>query len=124
MRNLLTVPSCSCFPGYFEYNNALNCLVCKSTCKTCVTAFSTCQSCHSSQNRVLSGTTCICADGWYEKLPSGSTDICPQCLYPCRTCVNYANTCTSCPPGSFRNSSNLYCACLDGYYDNGVPICP
>jgi hypothetical protein len=80
-----------------QYANASRyCQLCDALCYKCTGTPSACTACYSSQNRVLSGSSCICdvGGGFYD---DGSSVVCPPCNYTCKTCSGSgAGNCLSC----------------------------
>ena len=110
-----------CGIGYYP-NATRYCQPCSTLCYTC-TAVNTCTGCHNSQNRVLSGSTCVCdtAGGFYD---DGSSTICPACNYTCKTCTGASGgTCLSCESSYNRTLNVNTCPCISGYFNNGAASC-
>jgi hypothetical protein len=79
--------------------------------------------CVNSQNRILSGNTCVCDlnAGFYDDL---SSLICPKCHYSCRTCNGGTSSqCASCLLTNQRTHNINSCPCNVGYYDAGASLC-
>ena len=98
----------------FKLNGAnLQCSDCLVSCKTCLTYYDTCTSCfNNTQNRYLSGSSCVCKDGYYDN--SGSANFtCPLCssvLTKCYLCTN--NTvCIQCMTNYFLYISGSITQC-------------
>jgi hypothetical protein len=100
------------------------CKACDPVCYKCSGASYLCDDCYVSQNRILSGDSCICNPiGYYD---DGSSLNCPACHYSCRTCTGpSASQCIDCSIISHRTININSCFCKPRYYDNGLnTICP
>lgn len=112
---------CNTVSQYYDINNI--CQPCSATCYSCFGQPNFCTGCINSQNRVLSGNTCVCDSnaGYYDDLTSL---VCPKCQYSCLTCNGGGNAnCLTCASTSFRYKLNNTCPCLIGYYDPITSIC-
>ena len=125
---------CSCPVGY--YSNVIappasTCLLCQvSYCKSCTPIAGpptplTCVTCD--YGRTVSPTTgqCVCATGTTAS-PLGP---CITCTPSCATCTS-ALSCLTCkttdgatPTNRVTTPNQGVCACLEGFFDNGVAVC-
>jgi len=107
-----------------QYLNTSNvCVPCDAKCYRCNGQSTLCLACVNTQNRVLSGNTCICdvSAGFYDDLTSLT---CPQCHYSCKTCNGgTASQCTSCLSTNFRTHNVNSCPCNQGYFNPNAAIC-
>lgn len=120
----LTTCNSTCNTWIGQYADANNvCQLCNDTCYTCTGPLnSECTLCYNYQNRVLSGTTCICdTQGFYD---DGSSLVCPSCHYSCKSCSGPSSSqCTACESTYHRSLVTNTCPCLTGYYDPGTQVC-
>jgi hypothetical protein len=50
--------------------------------------------------------------------------VCEDCDPKCKTCEVTTTNCTSCDlENSYRTKVGSSCVCIDGYFDNSVPVC-
>jgi len=70
-------------------------------------------------NRTRTAPTCPCKVGYYDN--GTNNESCEKCAYKCYSCTTSASTCDTC----IENNRNLAlsCACHDGYFDFGSPLC-
>lgn len=106
-------------PSYTYTNTSFNfCVACKYSCSKCDNPLVSlsCTQCASSDNRVLNGTNCDCAVGYFQQ--PGSIATCGTCNYRCVTCTSSSNlSCSSCDVTLHRQFANgNSCPCLAGYY--------
>jgi hypothetical protein len=104
------------------WDGSLRCQLCGPKCYMCSGSATLCTQCYASQNRIISGNTCICHPlGYYD---DGSSLTCPACHYSCRSCTGpSASQCIDCLASSFRTAFINSCFCNPGYYDVGVSLC-
>ncbi len=99
--------------GYYD-NSVAACALCENNCLTCNGAATTnCLTCDSNNHRVLSGSTCICQDGYYD---DNTNAMCQACHYSCQTCTS-SSSC-ACDPAKNRvlDSGTGLCICANKYY--------
>lgn len=113
--------SCICAPGY--YTGTTGCVVCSVTlCGACTTDTTGCTGCVPNAHFVSATDPkqgCVCNDGYYK-----SNNQCLPCASGCAICAK-GTECTTCVASSnTRAAPALNCACLNGTYDVGTPICP
>ena len=76
----------SCAPGFFLNPISNSCQPCLSSCSTCI-----------------NGDGCLTCAGGYTSLQNVNIGVngyqCVACTYPCITCTNTPNYCTSCASG-------------------------
>ena len=67
--------TCECISGYTDVNVSLCVeITCSSTCYTC-SNLNQCGSCHSSLNRILVGTECVCEDYTFDSFEIASVNL-------------------------------------------------
>lgn len=81
-----------------QLNNGTHCLPCSSNCRSCSGSISFCTACAAlegcSISYLNSAGRCVCTCQISEFSPDGMT--CQPCDAACRTCISYANKCTTC----------------------------
>jgi len=85
--NSSTFCDISCNNGFLQYPDANRvCQLCDVRCFACNGPTNTsCLLCYNLQNRILSGSQCICdPNGFYD---DGTSNICLQCNYTCLGCT-------------------------------------
>ena len=94
------------------------CQLCGPLCYKCSGASYMCDDCYVSQNRIISGDSCICNTvGFYD---DGTSQTCPSCHYSCRSCTGpSASQCIDCSTTSHRTIDINSCFCDKRYFDNG-----
>lgn len=109
--------TCDCDDGYFDDGTSENCIPCDASCLTCTNSAENCTSCSTSAHRVSSGTTCICASGYYN-----NNGNCDACDITCKTCTgSNSNNCSTCNTNAYRTLVNSNtCACTNNYFDDHV----
>lgn len=102
--------------GFYDIGSP-SCSACSSPCLTCVTTATTCTSCDSTLHLTISGTTCVCIDGWVSV-----AGICQPCHYSCLTCNGVLSTnCVTCNTAvRLYISATFTCPCLNTTYDNST----
>lgn len=109
--------TCGCPVNTFFNAATLTCDKClESTCERCSSSPLVCSSCPT--NRVLSGSKCVCASGFFD-----INGVCVGCNSGCTSCIGSPNACLSCQPSSGRIPVNGTCLCKPGTYDAGVATC-
>jgi hypothetical protein len=126
--------SCSAYPDRPNPDNTnKQCLACHATCLTCSsTTSTTCFTCDSTKNRVVSGTSCVCASTFVGV--SGICVLCSTQMAGCNTCTS-TTVCTGCSSGftgagctcPFGSIIDGFCNSVNGCTNismiNGTQIC-
>lgn len=118
--------NCSCINGWFN-SGSVNCSACSPTCLTCTNG-SACVACNATLNRVLQGSVCNCAAGYYEFYHTNLTRTCELCNPECLTCATSPALCTSCDPKKNRvqgtdSQGRQTCLCPPGFYSTPDGSC-
>ena len=97
------------FANYLD--DKTQCSACLSQCTQCFIEEDICSACDSGylldseQSACLFGSTCV--PGYYKE---AALNLCAKCHYPCKTCDQQPNQCTSCLKGALHDSAcPLYC---------------
>lgn len=88
------------------------CTLCTAECETCEGTYTNCTSCNSYYNRVLSGSSCVCLNGYVSVTNSVPCLSCSGLNEGCLNCANQTY-CTSCDTGYYlvkTNSSYQLCS--------------
>ncbi|CAD8198174.1 unnamed protein product [Paramecium octaurelia] len=110
-----TAHTCTCLTNQYEtIGLPKTCQNCSSPCLTCSSNVN-CISCISGLNRHISGSSCICDDGYYD-----NAGVCTLCSLPCTKCTS-STVCTECNQISYQVLSD--CHCMDTYYMDGSFDC-
>ncbi|CAK94557.1 unnamed protein product (macronuclear) [Paramecium tetraurelia] len=110
-----TAHTCTCLTNQYEDSGSpKTCQNCQSPCLTCSSNVN-CNSCISGINRHLSGSSCICDDGYYD-----NAGVCTLCSLPCTKCTS-PTVCTECYQISYQVLSD--CHCMNTYYMDATFTC-
>ena len=110
--------NCNCPDGFYD-NLQSSCLACNSGCKTC-SSQNVCTTCDATQNKNLSGTSCVCNSGYFPTIDNQLNITCNKCAPQCDNCQGNAYTCTFCDStknkiAGYDNLGRLTCVCAAGY---------
>jgi proprotein convertase subtilisin/kexin type 5 len=85
---------------------------------SCTTSATNCITCDgSSQFRTLSGSSCICSNGYFD--PGTGSPICVMCSNACATCNSNFSNCLTCAGTISTRLAAPSCACKAKFYDDG-----